>query len=718
MSRAVAVSLILFVLSLAGSVQASVQAGVAAAVRGKVTVTRPDAVGREVESGSPIYLGDSIRTGEESGLQVLLLDETVFTLGPKSELVIDKFLYDAEAKGGELDAKLVRGAFRFISGRIAKDDPESMKVRLPSGTIGIRGTVVDTSVDPDTGRSLVVLAAPGAANLDTGAIEVANAGIARDVRRGGWGVEIPSFAEPPSVPFLVPAELYENFDFAVQGEPKEGGGERQDAERGPDQARPQRARDRSSAPLRAREGRGAPAERGAPRNDPRSAGRRGPERPGASDRPGSRPDPNRPPRAFPGRPGGPRPRGEERDPGRPGAEPGRPGPAPRPGDPLQPVPGSRPGEPTGPGPEPFDPARGGPEPGRYDPRYGPGPDGYGPGNEGDHPGPGPYDPNHTPGTEPYGPGPDGYAPDPGSYDPNYDPNYDPSTDPYAPGPDGYAPGPGPYDPNYDPNYDPSTDPYAPSPDGYAPGPYDPNYDPNYDPGAEGYVPGPDPYDPAGSFDPALAEYDPALAEFDPAFAEYDPAFAEYDPAFDDSFIFDPNAPEFFEFDPNDPNFVMQADEMITSVNDLLALSMTIDEVYFYDAKDIALANDIGLLDLFVRLDFMQNKVKVVLRDVESSVLNLPPGSTGDGFDEIDFDAPPGPDARYVLQVHYNPSGCGMSPSCVHPADVQVTVGTKAGVVAAGVATSVTIRTPNFIDPTVEVQSVPVLIPRSGVPPPQ
>lgn len=120
------------------------QAGVSAAVRGQVALARvsENVVGRQVQSGDPIFLGDAITSGKSSGLQIMLLDETVFTIGPNSEIAIDEFVYDPETDTGKISASVAKGAFRFITGKIARKRPEDMTVRLPTATIGIRGTIV------------------------------------------------------------------------------------------------------------------------------------------------------------------------------------------------------------------------------------------------------------------------------------------------------------------------------------------------------------------------------------------------------------------------------------------------------------------------------------------------------------------------------------------------------------------------------------------------
>ncbi|MBI4313611.1 MAG: FecR domain-containing protein [Candidatus Omnitrophica bacterium] len=135
--------------------------GVAAAVRGEVKITSRE-VGRVIQSGEPIYLGDAISTDAKSRLQILLLDETVFTIGPGSSIIIDQFVYDPATRAGKVHAEVVKGTFRFITGKIGRKSPKDMEVKLPVGVIGIRGTMVAGRVE---GRqSQVVLLGPGPQN--------------------------------------------------------------------------------------------------------------------------------------------------------------------------------------------------------------------------------------------------------------------------------------------------------------------------------------------------------------------------------------------------------------------------------------------------------------------------------------------------------------------------------------------------------------------------
>jgi len=189
-------------------------AGVSAAVRGTIELARAAQPVRTIASGERIHLRDSLESGPDSGLQVLLLDETVFTLGPDSAIVIDEFVYDPDSGHGNLDAEILRGVFRFVSGRIAKEQADDVRLRTPSGTIGIRGTIVAGRVKDD-GSALVVLLGPGrnANSQDRpGAVRVEAGGRHVDLVRANWATRLPGDGLPPTDPF--PLALSDLADLA------------------------------------------------------------------------------------------------------------------------------------------------------------------------------------------------------------------------------------------------------------------------------------------------------------------------------------------------------------------------------------------------------------------------------------------------------------------------------------------------------------------------
>jgi hypothetical protein len=121
-------------------------AGVAGAVSGLVGLVSPAkqiAAPVAVSSGDGIVMGDGLSTGAESRLQVMLLDESAITLGPDAQLTIDEFVFDpANTNANALGASLAKGAFRLVTGAIARQNPDGTTLTLPNAVLTIRGTTV------------------------------------------------------------------------------------------------------------------------------------------------------------------------------------------------------------------------------------------------------------------------------------------------------------------------------------------------------------------------------------------------------------------------------------------------------------------------------------------------------------------------------------------------------------------------------------------------
>jgi hypothetical protein len=192
----------------AASVASPLNIGVASAVRGSVKAAAPGAAGRVVETGKPVFSHDKVTTGPEGKLQILLLDQTSFTIGANSELELDEFVFDPATNIGKVSAKITKGAFRFVTGKVARRDPSSMQVDTPVGTIGIRGTMTAGSVSAD--QATIVLLGPGPENNadeKSGGITVKNDKGSTEIDKDGWGVTVKA-GEAPSKPFeLSPGQL-------------------------------------------------------------------------------------------------------------------------------------------------------------------------------------------------------------------------------------------------------------------------------------------------------------------------------------------------------------------------------------------------------------------------------------------------------------------------------------------------------------------------------
>lgn len=103
----------------------------------------------KAEPGTPVHAANVLKTGKPGAMGVTLKDNTMLSIGPDTELVVDAFDY-APAQGAlKLAANLTKGSLNYVSGIIAKLKPDAVSVRTPSGNIGVRGTHFVVTVTPE-----------------------------------------------------------------------------------------------------------------------------------------------------------------------------------------------------------------------------------------------------------------------------------------------------------------------------------------------------------------------------------------------------------------------------------------------------------------------------------------------------------------------------------------------------------------------------------------
>lgn len=101
----------------------------------------------EAQPGKPLFQGDVLATGAGGRLGVILRDDTTFSLGPLSEIRLENFVYrPAEHKLGMI-LKFSRGVMAYLSGKVAKLAPGSVRLETPVATLGVRGTYLAVKVE-------------------------------------------------------------------------------------------------------------------------------------------------------------------------------------------------------------------------------------------------------------------------------------------------------------------------------------------------------------------------------------------------------------------------------------------------------------------------------------------------------------------------------------------------------------------------------------------
>jgi len=90
--------------------------------------------------GQVVQQGDVVVTGADGSVGITFRDNSLVSIGPDSALGIDRFVFDSTTHQGNFDASLKQGTLAVVSGKLAKQSPEAMKVKTPAAILGVRGT--------------------------------------------------------------------------------------------------------------------------------------------------------------------------------------------------------------------------------------------------------------------------------------------------------------------------------------------------------------------------------------------------------------------------------------------------------------------------------------------------------------------------------------------------------------------------------------------------
>ncbi len=101
--------------------------------------TPPQQRQRTLQVGIDVFADERIQTTANDRAHLLFLDGSSLTVGPNSDLKIDRFVYDPASGKGELAVSAAKGIFRLVGGKITKSNEATIKVG--TSTIGIRGGI-------------------------------------------------------------------------------------------------------------------------------------------------------------------------------------------------------------------------------------------------------------------------------------------------------------------------------------------------------------------------------------------------------------------------------------------------------------------------------------------------------------------------------------------------------------------------------------------------
>ena len=129
---------VMIAVAMSGPVSAQ-EAGHVKVSRGAVLIER---AGQKMPApvGAVVQAGDVVTTGADGAVGITFLDNSLLSAGPNSVLAIDRFAFDSTTHQGGFESSLRKGTLAVVSGKLANQSPDAMKVKTPAAALGVRGT--------------------------------------------------------------------------------------------------------------------------------------------------------------------------------------------------------------------------------------------------------------------------------------------------------------------------------------------------------------------------------------------------------------------------------------------------------------------------------------------------------------------------------------------------------------------------------------------------
>jgi hypothetical protein len=113
--------------------------GVVSDIEGEVSVVR-NGVTRKAGIGMYIEVGDRIVTYADSRVKIMMMDDSLLSIAPKTEFSIDEYFIDRQKKHRKSLIGLIRGKIMFYVNKAFSMSGSKFEVRTKTSIAGVRGT--------------------------------------------------------------------------------------------------------------------------------------------------------------------------------------------------------------------------------------------------------------------------------------------------------------------------------------------------------------------------------------------------------------------------------------------------------------------------------------------------------------------------------------------------------------------------------------------------
>jgi hypothetical protein len=124
----------------------AMEVGAMAEVHQNVYGAAPEGPQSVKRKGDSIVFKEQLETLDDSSALIRFIDDSKLTLGSKSKVRIDEFVFDPEKAKGNALIEVSVGTLRFVTGEMPKG---GVVIKTPTATLTLRGTDVVVHVHPD-----------------------------------------------------------------------------------------------------------------------------------------------------------------------------------------------------------------------------------------------------------------------------------------------------------------------------------------------------------------------------------------------------------------------------------------------------------------------------------------------------------------------------------------------------------------------------------------
>ncbi len=134
------------IIGLVSLILAAESSGFIKKLNGEVNIQRNDKV-IEAKIGDKIFEKDTITTKSKSSVGIIFKDNTLISLGSNTEFEIEEYIFNPAENKQSFISQIRKGTMTGLTGLMSKLNPDAMKIKAKTASMGIRGTHFSISVD-------------------------------------------------------------------------------------------------------------------------------------------------------------------------------------------------------------------------------------------------------------------------------------------------------------------------------------------------------------------------------------------------------------------------------------------------------------------------------------------------------------------------------------------------------------------------------------------